>query len=249
MKLRQPEKVTALALIPAHNEAGRIGAVVKDANLSVPVLVVDDGSTDNTAIEAAAYGATVLRHSANRGKGAALQTGFRWALQQSFSLVVTLDGDGQHDPLEIPHFLDRYRATHADLIIGTRDFAAMPFNRRLANTLGRALFSWASGCYIADNQSGYRLVSSRLMRAMLSSSERGFEFEVDMIITAVCGGYHLEWIPVRTIYAGQPSHIHTVSHVLRFLRMVWQARHHRKPRCEYTFPDRHLESGTPFGEC
>lgn len=219
-------KTGALALIPAHNEAGRIGWVVAGARLNVPVLVVDDGSTDTTAEEASAYGATVLRQSLNRGKGAALQAGFRWALQQGYSLVVTLDGDGQHDPLEIPRFLDCYRSTCAELIIGARDFAKMPFSRRLANSLGRVLFSWALGCYVADNQSGYRLVSFRLMRAMLSSPQRGFEFEVEMVITAVHNNYRLEWIPVRTIYTGQPSHIHALSHAFRFLGMVWQARHH-----------------------
>ena len=232
MKYSQIEKAVALALIPAHNEAGRIGSVVAGARLSVSVLVVDDGSTDTTADEASASGAIVLQQSLNRGKGAALQAGFRWALQQGYPLVVTLDGDGQHDPLEIPRFLDCYSSTRADLIIGARDFAGMPFSRRLANSLGRLLFSWALGCYAADNQSGYRLVSSRMMRAMLTSPERGFEFEVDMIITAVRNNYHLEWIPVRTIYAGQPSHIHALAHVLRFLRMVWQARRHRKLRCE-----------------
>ncbi|MGQ9503215.1 MAG: glycosyltransferase family 2 protein [Anaerolineae bacterium] len=228
MEHPQIRKAVALALIPAHNEAGRIGSVVAGARLSVPVLVVDDGSTDSTAMEASAYGATVLRQSSNLGKGAALQTGFRWALQHGYPLVVTLDGDGQHDPLEIPRFLDCYGSTRADLIIGARDFAGMPFGRRLANSLGRMLFSWALGCYVADNQSGYRLASSRMMQAMLTSSERGFEFEVDMIITAVCHHYHLEWIPVRTIYAGQPSRIHALSHVLRFLHIVWRARHHRK---------------------
>jgi len=233
MEQCQIEKVVALALVPAHNEAGRIGTVVASARLSIPVLVVDDGSTDTTADEASAYGATVLRQSPNRGKGAALQAGFRWALQQGYPLVVTLDGDGQHDPLEIPHFLDCYGSTHADLIIGARDFAGMPFGRRLANSLGRMLFSWALDCYIADNQSGYRLVSSQLMQAVLTCPEHGFEFEVEMVITAVYNNYHLEWIPVRTIYTGQSSHIHALSHVLRFLRMVRQARCRRKLRYKH----------------
>jgi len=199
--------------------------VVAGARLSVPVLVVDDGSTDATANEALKHGALVLQQSPNQGKGAALQTGFRWALQQGYRLVITLDGDGQHDPLEIPRFLSCYAATGADLIIGARDFAKMPLVRRMSNTLGRALFSWALGCYVVDNQSGYRLVTSRLMEAMLASPERGFEFEVDMIVIAVRKGYRLEWVPVRTIYAGQPSHIRALRHVVHFLRLVWQTRY------------------------
>jgi glycosyltransferase involved in cell wall biosynthesis len=228
MEQCQIEKGVTLALIPAHNEAGRIGTVVAGARLNMPVLVVDDGSTDATAYEASAFGATVIRQWPNQGKGAALQAGFRWALQNGYAIVITLDGDGQHDPGEIPRFLECHAVTRADLIIGARDFAGMPFGRRLANSLGRILFSWALGRYIADNQSGYRLVSSRLMQAVLSSSEHGFELEVDMIITAVHNGYHLEWLPIRTIYAGQASHIHALSHVLHFLRMVWRARHHCK---------------------
>ena len=97
-----------LALIPAHQEGPRIAAVVGAARAHLSVVVVDDGSTDDTAVVAEAAGATVLRERPNAGKGAALRAGFRHALEHGAAAVVTLDADGQHDPAEIPLFLDRY---------------------------------------------------------------------------------------------------------------------------------------------
>lgn len=213
-----------VGIIPAYNEAARIGEVVRGARKHLPVLVVDDGSSDETAARAEATGATVLRQVPNQGKGAALRAGFRQALEEGHAAVITLDADGQHDPAEIPAFLRAYAETGADLIIGARDFSQMPLARRLANAAGRRLFSWALGQPIRDNQSGYRLVSRRLMEAVLDSGEQGFEFEVEMITVCVMRAYALGWVPIRTIYAGEGSHIRPVPHTLNFLRVVWQTR-------------------------
>ncbi len=115
-----------MALIPAYNEAPRIVKVVADAIVHLPVLVVDDGSADQTAERAEAAGATVLRQRPNQGKGAALQAGLRQAIEAGYEAVVTLDADGQHDPAEIPTFWRAYQLRRADLIIGQRDFKQMP---------------------------------------------------------------------------------------------------------------------------
>ncbi len=213
-----------LVVIPAYNEADLIGPVVTRARRHLPVLVVDDGSTDATATVAAAAGATVLRQQPNQGKGAALRAGFRHALVAGSEAVITLDADGQHDPDEIPRFLDCYAATRADLIIGARSFDRMPPVRRLANTLGRFCFSWAVGRPIPDNQSGYRLLSRRLLERTLDGREMGFEFEVEVIVLCLEAGYRLEWVPIRTLYAGETSHIRPLHHVVHFTRLVWQAR-------------------------
>lgn len=213
-----------LALIPAFNEALHIEAVVTGARVHLPVLVVDDGSHDDTGPKAESAGARVLRQAPNQGKGAALRAGFRFALDQGYRGALTLDADGQHDPAEIPLFLDHHLRTDADLIIGARDFSQMPLVRRISNTFGRWSFSWALGQPDRDNQSGYRLISRRLMESMLSSPEGGFEFEVDMIVICVENGYRLEWVPIRTIYAGERSHINPVKHTLNYFRMVWQTR-------------------------
>lgn len=232
---------SVLALIPAHDEGPRIGDVVRGALERLPVLVVDDGSTDDTADRAASAGATVIHQRPNAGKGAALRAGFRWALERDHPAVVTLDADGQHDPGETDRFVAAFGAPgvpgtpsaprapgasgpRPELIVGRRDFRRMPLVRRLSNTLGTAAFSWAVGQSIPDNQSGYRLLGRRLMAAMLDSDEPGFEFEVEMFAVCLRRGWTLGWVPVSTIYAGAPSHVRPLAHLRHFLRATLAAR-------------------------
>ncbi|HSL97654.1 MAG TPA: glycosyltransferase family 2 protein [Candidatus Deferrimicrobiaceae bacterium] len=227
-----------MAIVPAHDEAPRIGPVVAGAARYLPVLVVDDGSTDATPEVAAASGARVLEQRPNRGKGAALRAGFSEALRSGAEAVVTLDGDGQHDPAEIPAFL----AAHADrtaaglpsaLIIGRRDFARMPIARRIANTLGTIVLSLALGRHIPDNQSGYRLVGRKLMAATLDSAEAGFAFEVEMIAICLRERWPIAWVPIRTIYADERSHMRPFAHLREFLAIARRARRiARSPRTE-----------------
>ena len=220
-RLNEP---SILALIPAYEESPRIGAVVEAALRRLPVVVVDDGSTDDTAARAEAAGATVLGQIPNAGKGAALRRGFRHALDAGADAVVTLDADGQHDPAEISLFVDAFLARRAELIIGQRDFSQMPPVRRMANVLGGATLSVALGRGVPDNQSGFRLIARQLMRAMLASVESGFEFEVEMIARCIALGLPIEWVPIRTIYAGEPSHIQPLAHFTEFLRVTRKAR-------------------------
>ena len=227
-----------LALVPAYEEAPRIGAVVAAARRHLPVLVVDDGSTDATAANAEAAGAEVIRQAPNQGKGAALRAGFRHALDAGCHAVITLDADGQHDPDEIPRFIAALGPPGAsgapgppgasgprpELIIGRRDFSRMPPVRRLSNTVGTAAFSWAVGRRVPDNQSGYRLLGRRLMAAMLDSREAGFEFEVEMIAVCIRRGWTLDWVPISTIYAGAPSYVKPLAHLRHFVRATRAAR-------------------------
>jgi glycosyltransferase involved in cell wall biosynthesis len=218
-----------LVLVPAHDEASRIGAVVTAAARHGPVLVVDDGSSDRTGAMAAAAGAAVLRQQPNQGKGAALRAGFAAALEQGFEAVITLDGDGQHDPAEIPAFLGAYAQRSVagqptELIVGRRDFSRMPASRRLANTLGTLTLSAAVGRWIPDNQSGYRLIGRRLMAAMAPSREDGFAFEVEMIAVCLREGWPLAWVPIRTIYGDEASHIQPGRHLREFLAVTGRAR-------------------------
>jgi glycosyltransferase involved in cell wall biosynthesis len=213
-----------LALIPAHNEGTRIAPVVTGAAALLPVLVVDDGSTDDTAGQARAAGATVISQRPNQGKGAALRAGFRWAIEHGFDAVVALDGDGQHDPKEIGRFVTAYESGRPDLVIGARNFRRMPPLRRLANMAGSLVFSWAVGRHIADNQSGYRLVSRRLAETLRESTETGFGFEVEMIASCVRAGWPIVDVPVRTLYLGGPSHIRPLAHTRDFLRLCRTAR-------------------------
>jgi len=213
-----------IALIPAYNEKDHIAAVVQAAKAHLPVWVVDDGSKDDTVRLAEQAGAKVIRQIPNQGKGAALKRGFAAALDEGVEAVITLDGDGQHDPAEMPHFLEEYARSPRSMIIGKRDFSKMPFSRRLANTSGGLLFSWSVGRKIADNQSGYRLIRGDLMKVMAETAERGFEFEVDMIVQCIKRGWEIGWVPIRTIYAGESSHIQPLQHVRRFMRVAVSAR-------------------------
>ncbi len=202
---------------------------MEGARRHLPVLVVDDGSADDTAAIAAAAGARVIRQAPNAGKGAALRAGFTVALGERWDAVLTLDADGQHDPDEIPRFVAALSAPGAagprpELIIGRRDFSRMPLVRRLSNTVGTAAFSWAVGQPVPDNQSGYRLLGRRLMTAMLNSHETGFELEVEMIAVCLRSGWTLTWVPISTIYAGEPSHVKPVAHLRHFLRATRAAR-------------------------
>ena len=198
--------------------------MVRAARKHLPVLVVDDGSKDDTAEQARLAGATVLEQRPNKGKGAALRLGFEHALADGFDAVLTLDADGQHDPAEIPKFIAAYEVEPPpDLVIGRRNFRTMPPTRRMANELGGRAFSWAVGERIPDNQSGYRLIGRRVMKATLGSDEGGFEFEVEMITTVIRLGGTIAWVPIRTIY-GAPSHIRPVDHFRHFIRVVRKAR-------------------------
>ena len=213
-----------VAIIPAFNEAERISPVIQKTLNHLPVLVVDDGSADHTSAVAIQSGAQLIKQVENLGKGKALQAGFQWAIDKYYSAIITLDADGQHDPDEIPQFIKAYDTTDADLIIGMRDFSEMPFIRQLANWSGKVTFSWALGQDIPDNQSGFRLLSSRMANAMLASYESGFELEVEMIVICVLNNFTLDWVPIRTIYAGEGSHIAPLQHTRNFLRMIQKTR-------------------------
>lgn len=213
-----------LAIIPAFNEEQHIGKVISQASQFLPVVVVDDGSNDGTAALAESSGATVIRQMPNQGKGAALINGFRHALAAGAEAVVMLDADGQHDPVEITLFLHAYTKNASDLVIGARDFHYMPRFRRTTNTFGTWLFSWAVGRPIPDNQSGYRLLSRRMIEATLTSRETNFEFEVEMIVLCIQHNFRMDWIPIRTIYGDEKSHIRPLRHGFHFLRLVWQTR-------------------------
>ena len=224
------DDVLILALIPAWNEAARIRPIVEATRARLPVLVVDDGSDDDTAAVAEAAGATVVRHPERQGKGVALMTGFAWALERGYEAVITLDADGQHDPADIQEFLDAYQAGAGELIVGQRDFSQMPFPRFFTNPFGSWMLSQVLRTRIHDNQSGYRLHSRRFLE-MLELTTTGFELEVEVIIQAVCKGVSIGWVDIRTIYdIDKVSYFHPIKDTARFFGMLWHAWRQRTGR-------------------
>jgi hypothetical protein len=154
----------------------------------------------------------------------ALKRGFAEAIHLGFDYAITIDADGQHDVNEIKKFQNEFFSKKTDLVIGFRDFSKMPLSRKLANSIGGAAFSWAMGMKILDNQSGYRLLSERLMKAVMDSQETGFEFEVDVIVNCLLNNYSLGWVPIQTIYGTEKSHIQPIKHVSNFFRVVLSTR-------------------------
>lgn len=215
-----------IALIPAYNEERFIADVVRGALKYLPAVVIDDGSTDRTADVAEQAGAEVVRHKVNSGKGAALNTGFDLALARGADAAITLDADGQHDPDEIPLFIEAFRSDKGDLLIGQRSFSEMPAKNQFGNRTGTWLLSMAMGRPVPDNQSGYRLLSQDVMRTCKPTSTR-FEAEVEILLRAQMAGFRIAWVPIKTIYNDKVSHFHPVRDSARFLAMtgrIWQAR-------------------------
>ena len=214
------------ALIPAYNASGTIGAVVSGVAAYLPLantFVVDDGSIDKTSFEAVSAGARVLKHTANRGKGAALRTGLDFVLQASFDAVITLDADLQHPPDYIPQFIELYAKETFDVIIGSRlhNVKGMPLHRLLSNTVTTFLVNARTSRRIGDSQSGYRLIDRRVLEAFRITSN-GFEAETEFLIKAASHGFRFGSIPIRTVYNGEQSHMTHFSTTANFIKVLFQ---------------------------
>jgi len=190
--------VKILAVIPALNSSEFLPALLPKVGEKVDdILVIDDGSSDNTTAIAADLGAVVIRHETNRGKGGALKTGFAYAVENDFDIVIALDSDGQHDPEFIPAFIERFSSSHADLIIGSRVKAKgdMPWPRRFSNWSTSRFLSFILKTNIEDAQCGYRLISRKLIESIILESDR-FELESEIIIKAARAGFKIEFVPI-----------------------------------------------------
>lgn len=218
-----------LVLIPALNAEPSIGAVIRDCKaVNDDVLVVDDGSADRTADVARAAGAQVVSHPVNRGKGAALKTGFAYAIEHGFDAVITLDADGQHLAREIPKFIAARAEAGADLIIGGRAhlFGEMLPRRRFANRFSARCIAFAAKTNVTDSQSGFRLYSASLLRAIRLRSD-GFDMESEVIVQAGCRGFKVITIPIDLGFVdGQStSHYKPLGDTMRIAWTVIRARY------------------------
>lgn len=217
-------------VIPAYNAAAQVGAVVDGVLRAVPgvqVLVVDDGSRDDTAARAQAAGAAVASHEDNQGKGRALATGLAAALALDPAWIVTLDADGQHPPGLIPLLVAPLAAGTADLVIGARrrDPAVMPPARRLSNWLSSALVSRALGSRVPDSQSGFRAMTPAVAAAVQPPGSR-YEFETEFLFLAATRGFRIAAVEVPTVYNGSPSYFRHIADTLRLARVFvrnWRA--------------------------
>jgi glycosyltransferase involved in cell wall biosynthesis len=213
------------AVIPAFNEAGSILEVIKGVQgFGVEVIVVDDGSSDETSLIAERQGAHIVRHGKRSGKGMSLRDGFSYAVDKEYDLVFTIDGDGQHDPSDIPMFLDKFQKLHADVVIGNRmsDPANMPFIRIITNKFMSRAISMICHQHIPDTQCGYRLFTRQAI-SNIDIKSRKFEIESEILVKLSRQGLRIDSVPIKSIYAGETSKIRPMRDSLRFIRFMARA--------------------------
>ncbi|HEX4955628.1 MAG TPA: glycosyltransferase family 2 protein [Thermoanaerobaculia bacterium] len=202
-------RTDVVAVIPAYQCAESIGVVVEGCRRHLATVhVIDDGSRDSTAEAARAAGAKVTTRPQNQGKGVALAQGIELALAEEPAAVLLLDGDGQHDPADIPAFLAAWDQGRAELIVGSRmgESEKIPRVRYWTNHVGSLILSHMTGYELEDSQSGYRLLDARLLRSMHLRT-RGYAIESEMLLKAAKLHARLVHVPIRTIYEGcPPSH-------------------------------------------
>lgn len=217
------------AIIPALNGEHTLPTVLRATRpLVAELIVVDDGSSDRTSEVARESGATVLRHEVNRGKGAALRTGFQYVLGQGYPAVITLDADGQHLPSEIPKFIAAHQKDPSvAMFIGSRDhlFGQMLPRRRNANRFSAWAISLFSGTRIPDSQSGFRLYTAEMLRNVTFKADR-FDAESEVIVRAGRRGMKIVSLPIELGFVDglHTSHYRAIVDTLRILRTVVRTR-------------------------
>ncbi|USZ69751.1 glycosyltransferase family 2 protein (plasmid) [Halorussus salilacus] len=235
------ESVDTVAAIPAYNEEDTVGSVVERARPHVDeVVVVDDGSTDETVAAAERAGATVVEHGTNRGYGATLQTAFEAADDRNADALVTLDGDGQHDPEDIPKLLARQRETDANVVVGSRfrgdANAHVPRYRRFGLFVINVLTNLSMGAFpfrswVSDTQSGFRAFDARAIESLAGDGTLGDDMgaSTDILYHARRNGYAVEEVGTTIRYDGDETSTqnpisHGLSVVSNILRTVERER-------------------------
>lgn len=212
--------MNTIAVIPAHNESQFISKVVEETYEYVGrVIVVDDGSSDDTQERAAESGAIVFRNERNMGKWVALNRGFSIALEMGADVVVTLDGDGQHEPAEIPSFLHEL-SDETDVVLGVRQRkGAMPIIRKISNYITTYLVNGLFSLKVSDSQCGYRAYTRRALTALTVSST-GFEGETESLVRLGREGLRMKEVQIKTLYGSEKSKMRALRDTWRFLKTI-----------------------------
>ncbi len=214
-------------LIPAYNASDTILELVKRISDYLPqndIIVVDDGSQDQTYNEVKKTKAVVLRHHKNKGKGVALKTGFDYAIEKGYDYLITLDSDLQHDPVFIQSFIDGVRNKNSDIILGTRkmNLKIMPFLNLLTNKLTSILVSIFTGKVMKDTQSGYRLTKVKVFNSLKLKSKK-YDLESEILLKAGRKGFKIDSVYISTIYTGGRSFISPFTDTFRFIFLLWRS--------------------------
>jgi glycosyltransferase involved in cell wall biosynthesis len=209
-------------IIPTYNESKAIAGLINQiSKLGLKVIIIDDGSGDDTAKIALEAGAEVLRNQSNAGKGASLIKGYAFSVSRGFDAVISMDGDGQHSADDIKAFILKAESSDCGIIIGNRMAMTkgMPFLRIATNRFMSKIISAVAKQRIPDTQCGFRLVKKEVLQKMNLSTSK-YETESEILIKAARLGFKIESVPVKTIYSGQKSQINPFVDTLRFLRFM-----------------------------
>jgi len=215
--------VRICVIIPTYNESKAIAGLIDRINkLGLKVIIIDDGSKDDTVKIARDSGALVLRNPVNMGKGASLIKGYRFAVDQGFEAVISMDGDGQHSCDDIEAFINKAESSESGIIVGNRMTMTkqMPLLRILTNRFMSWIISAVVRQRIPDTQCGFRLVKKDVLQKMNLSTSK-YETESEVLIQGARLGFRIESIPIKTIYSGQKSQINPLVDTLRFLRFIF----------------------------
>ena len=205
------ERSKTLAIVPAFNEGARIERVLKqigEVDKEIDIVVIDDGSMDDTGVKSRLAGAKVIRLSSNMGYGVAIQTGYKYALEKGYDYVVQLDSDGQHDPAYIPQMLGATMSGDADVVIGSRflgektvlETPEAGYKVGVARRLGIRLFAFVTskliGLKISDPTSGYRALNKRIL-AFLMNDFFPYDYpDADVIVLVHRAGFKIKELPM-----------------------------------------------------
>lgn len=216
-------------LIPAYNEKKYIRQVIENcAVYSLDMIVIDDGSFDQTARiiknleKSKKYPLVLLKHTQNKGKGAALDTGFQYAVKKGYQGVITLDADAQHDTKEIKKFLQMVEKEKPDLIIGSRfqNSQGMPFLRLVTNYFTSWIISKLAGQKVEDVQSGFRYISKSIIKN-IELKTKNFETEPELILKACWLNYKVKNLPISTIYYEDfVSEVNKFTDTIKFFKLI-----------------------------
>ena len=216
------DRMKICIVIPAYDEVKTIGDLVQEIRCkNLDVIVVDDGSTDDSGNIAEEKGAVVIRHPEKLGKGISLRDGFAYAVDKGYDGVVTIDGDGQHAICEIDSFLQVAKKYPESIISGSRmkNCDNMPMIRRLTNQFMSSMISGICRQQIPDSQCGFRYISTQILKVIkLTSSD--FEIETEVLIKASRKGFKIYSIPIQSIYRNELSKINPLIDTIRFFVFI-----------------------------
>jgi glycosyltransferase involved in cell wall biosynthesis len=205
-----------LILIPAYNEGARIAEVVhrvREMNPHIDVVVVNDGSHDDTARAARATGALIITHPFNLGYGVAIQTGYKYALAKGYDFMVQMDGDGQHDPAFVSQLLEPVLADEVDFTLGSRFLGTESYEPSLARRVGMTflckLISTLIGTPITDSTSGYQAFNHKVIRFFTSEVFPCDYPDADMLLTLHRAGFRIKEVPVRMYASTSGKSMHS----------------------------------------